>query len=126
MEAIYIDTHVAVWLFQNDLTKFSKKALRLMEKHDLLISPMAIMELGFLYEIGRVTYKPLEILSELNQTIDLKVCEEKFIHSVYQSINITWTKNPFDRLIVANASFNNAILISKDKNILDHYDKTVC
>ena len=125
METIYLDTHVVVWLFQNDLTKFSDKVLGLINKDDLLISPMVIMELEFLYEIGRVTYKPLEIVSELGHTIGLKVCEEKFVHSAYQSIDLSWTRDPFDRLIVANAKISSAILVSKDKNILENYERAV-
>lgn len=125
METIYIDTHVVVWLFKNDLTKFSDKVLQLMEQHDLLVSSMVVMELEFLYEIGRITYKPLEILSELGRTIDLKVCEEKFVDVAYQSIDLIWTRDPFDRLIAANAALNSAMLISRDKNILEHYKRAV-
>ena len=34
---------------------------------------------------------------------------------------MTWTRDPFDRVIVANAALNGNILISKDQNILEHY-----
>jgi PIN domain nuclease of toxin-antitoxin system len=125
VETIYLDTHVVVWLFQNDLTKFSDKVLELINKDDLLISPMVIMELEFLYEIGRVTYKPLEIVSELGRTIGLKVCEERFMDSAYESIDLSWTRDPFDRLIVANAKFSGVVLVSKDKTILENYERAV-
>ena len=125
MEAVYLDTHVVVWLFQGDLTRFSERALQLMERLDLLVSAMVMMELAYLYEIGRVTYRPIEILSELEKTIDLSVCREQFVHVVYRGLDLTWTRDPFDRLIVANAAYSGAMLITKDQNILDHYERAV-
>ncbi len=125
MEAVYLDTHVVVWLFQGDLTRFSERALQLMERHDLLVSAMVMMELAYLYEIGRVTYRPIEILSELEKTIDLSVCREQFVQVVYRGLDLTWTRDPFDRLIVANAAYSVATLITKDQNILDHYERAV-
>lgn len=125
METVYIDTHVAVWLFQNDLSKFSDKVLGVLETNDLSVSAMVVMELEFLYEIGRLTYKPMEILSSLQKSIGLKVCEAKFSAVVYYSLDFDWTRDPFDRLIVANADYQNAQLISKDRNILENYKKAI-
>jgi PIN domain nuclease of toxin-antitoxin system len=36
-------------------------------------------------------------------------------------LEISWTRDPFDRIIVANASLENSILVSKDQSILGHY-----
>ncbi len=123
METIYLDTHVVVWLYQKELDKFSATALRLLEESELIISAMVVLELEFLYEIGRLKYNAKEIISELAQTIELRVCDEKFSTITYSSLNLKWTRDPFDRIIVSNAKINNAMLISKDKNILANYEK---
>ena len=125
METIYLDTHVVVWLFSGDLDKIPHKALNLIEESELLISPMVLLELEFLYEIGRLTYKSKEILSSLSQSIDLKVCELSFAKIALESTKHNWTRDPFDRLIVANAICSNNILISRDKKIQDNYSKAV-
>jgi len=49
----YLDTHAVVWLYNNELKKFPTATLEFIEKSQLLISPMVILELGYLYEIKR-------------------------------------------------------------------------
>jgi len=41
------------------------------------------------------------------------------------SLSETWTRDPFDRLIVANAKARNAWLITKDSRIASHYPGAV-
>lgn len=125
METVYLDTHAVVWLYQKDLDKFSSTVIELIENNDLLISPMALMELKFLNEIGRLHVKPMIIVSELQQTINLKICDEHFSKVVYESLDLSWTRDPFDRLIVANALASDAILLSKDRNIIQNYEKAI-
>jgi len=125
METVYLDTHAVVWLYQKDLDKFSSTVIELIENNDLLISPMVLMELKFLNEIGRLHVKPMIIVSELQQTINLKICDEHFSKVVYESLDLSWTRDPFDRLIVANALASDAILLSKDRNIIQNYEKAI-
>jgi PIN domain nuclease of toxin-antitoxin system len=51
----------------------------------------------------------------------IRVCKKDFNTIVSQAIKLTWTRDPFDRLIVANAALNDNILISKDQNILENF-----
>ncbi|WP_199317478.1 hypothetical protein [Planktothricoides raciborskii] len=37
------------------------------------------------------------------------------------SLDLDWTRDPFDRLIVAHAAVNNNILLTKDRIILANY-----
>lgn len=121
MEAIYLDTHVVVWLFSGEIGKLSEKARELIEEHELLISPMVVLELEFLYEIGRLRYRHDAILSSLGESIDLKVCSLPFSTVAKESTRHNWTRDPFDRLIVANAAYSDRILLSRDRKIRDHF-----
>ncbi|HIP26288.1 MAG TPA: PIN domain-containing protein [Flavobacteriaceae bacterium] len=126
METIYLDTHVVVWLFAGEVNKISNKALDYIEKSELLISPMVVLELEFLHEIGRLNYTHDKILTSLEKSIDLKVCSSSFAIVVKESTKLNWTRDPFDRLIVANAQCNdNSILLSRDRKIGDNYEGTV-
>ncbi|MEA3455205.1 MAG: PIN domain-containing protein [Campylobacterota bacterium] len=126
MEVVYLDTHVVVWLFSKELEKISKKAIDLIEENQLLISPMIVLELEFLYEIGRLTYNHHEIITSLSDTIDLKICDLSFALVAKESTKLHWTRDPFDRLIVANASCaDRSILLSRDRKIHDNYDRAV-
>ena len=125
METIYLDTHVIVWLFSGETNKISNKALELIEECELLVSPMVVLELEFLHEIGRLNYKHDEILASLYHTIDLKICNLSFATIAKESTKHSWTRDPFDRLIVANAICNNSKLLSRDRKIRDNFCEAV-
>ncbi len=120
----YLDTHAVVWLYNNDLAKFPEKTLALIESHDLLISPMVILELEYLYEIKRLNETATTITNTLQQEINLSCCQVNFLQVVANALSQKWTRDPFDRMIVAQADINQAILISKDDMIHAHYNKT--
>ncbi len=125
METVYLDTHVVVWLFSKEINKLSNRAVEIIEESELLISPMVVLELEFLYEIGRLKYTHKEILSSLAQSIDLKVCNLSFATVAKESTKHNWTRDPFDRLIVANAICNNRVLLSRDRKIRDNYNMAI-
>ncbi len=121
---IYFDTHVVVWLYSGDIKLLSSKALELIENNDLLyISPIVYLELKFLYEIGRIKVSPAEILESLSASIGLSVCDKSFLQIISESISLEWTRDPFDRIIVANAIVNDAVLLTKDSRIQANYSK---
>ena len=121
---IYLDTHIVVWLYAGLLEKFSQSIKTILNENEILISPIVRLELEYLYEIERVKEPAHVIIADLADRIGLRVCEKDFNAIVSQAIKLTWTRDPFDRLIVANAALNDNILISKDQNILDHYPHT--
>ena len=118
---IYLDTHIVVWLYAGLLEKFSQSIQTILNENEILISPIVRLELEYLYEIERVREPAHVLVADLTDRIGLRVCEKDFNAVVSQAIKLTWTRDPFDRLIVANAALNDNILISKDQNILDHY-----
>ena len=118
---IYLDTHIVVWLYAGLLEKFSQSVKTILNENELLISPIVRLELQYLYETERVTKPALVVVADLANRIGLRVCEKAFNAVISQAITMTWTRDPFDRLIVANAALNDNILISKDQNILEHY-----
>ena len=125
METVYLDTHVVVWLFAGEIDKLSDTAREYIEERDLLISPMVILELEFLYEIGRLRYRQDAIVDSLSQTIDLKLCKLPFATIAREATRHDWTRDPFDRLIVANTICNDSVLLSRDRNILQHCQRAI-
>jgi PIN domain nuclease of toxin-antitoxin system len=118
----YVDTAVAVWLAEANLAKLSQKALSLIQTADLRISPMAVVELQYLYEIRRIIVKPQEILLKLNVEIGFTVCNHPFPIIAETALGETWTRDPFDRMIVAHAKANGAApLLTKDEVIRENY-----
>lgn len=120
---IYLDTHVVVWLYAGLTERFSESIQTLLNEHDLLISPIVRLELHYLYEIKRLSVDAQVILTDLSQRLGLTVCPKVFDTVMMHATQITWTRDPFDRILVAHASVNNDLLVSKDQAILNHYTK---
>jgi PIN domain nuclease of toxin-antitoxin system len=118
---IYLDTHVVVWLYSGLTDKLTDIAKSLINDNEVYISAIVRLELQYLYEIKRIKDEPDVIISDLSAQIGLKICNKNFNDIIGITLTITWTRDPFDRIITANALLNNNILLSKDQNILNNY-----
>jgi PIN domain nuclease of toxin-antitoxin system len=118
---IYLDTHVVVWLYAGLLEKFSSPVKILLNENEIYISPIVRLELQYLHEIGRVTEPADSILADLSGRLALEICTKDFNAIISRALACLWTRDPFDRIIVANAGLDNNVLVSKDQNILAHY-----
>ncbi|MBE9217001.1 PIN domain-containing protein [Plectonema cf. radiosum LEGE 06105] len=118
---IYLDTHVVAWLHSGLTDKLTDLAKTLINDNEVYISAIVRLELQYLYEIKRITDEPDVIISNLSEEIGLKICNKNFNDIICVTLTITWTRDPFDRIITANALLNNNILLSKDQNILNNY-----
>jgi PIN domain nuclease of toxin-antitoxin system len=121
---IYLDTHTVIWLYSGYKDKFSETGQQLLNQHELFISPIVRLEMTYLHEIGRITETTSIIFEDLLTRIGLQVSQASFESVIKQAEKQTWTRDPFDRIIVAQASLDNAILLSKDKLIKKHYKLT--
>ena len=118
---IHLDTHVVVWLYAGEAGMLSPAARVAISTNDLCISPAILLELQYLLEIRRIAVGPDRIVHALDSSIGLVVDDMRFGDVVQNAIEQTWTRDPFDRLIVASAALQNAPLLSKDATILRHY-----
>lgn len=122
----YLDTNALIWLAQGSLDEISPKATRLLKQADLLFSPMAMLELEYLYEIKRSKRTARDIQTKVEHDLGARVCELPFSTVASAALDEKWTRDPFDRLIVANAKANGfAWLISADEEIARRYPRTV-
>ena len=122
---IFLDTHVAIWLYSGQLELFNPKVLKLINTEQVCISHIVKLEIQYLYEIKRVKYEPGLIIDTLIDEIGLMFSDNNFESIVRQAIHLSFTRDPFDRIIVSDASINNSKLISKDRNIKKHYINTI-
>ena len=122
---IYVDTHVLVWLAQGESDKLGTAARKAIDKYDLMVSPAAVLELELLHEIGRLRLTASKLIAVLANDIGLRVCGMSFRTVVEHALKENWGRDPFDRLIVANAKAAEAPLITRDKNILENYSRAI-
>ena len=119
---IYLDTHSVLFVYEKDLGRFGAEALRAIEEDDdLRVSPMVVLELEFLHEIKRIRTSPRRIIEALEVDVGLKICDASFPSVVNKASAERWTRDPFDRLIVAQARLGSASLNTKDRGIQANY-----
>ena len=121
----FLDTHIAIWLFEKRLDLLSEKAKEIMEENDLFISPIVKMEIEYLFEIEKIKDDADTVIGYLSRSLDLQFEKSDFLEVLEISIHEKWTRDPFDRLIVAQAKFKDYLLISKDKKISKNYFRTI-
>ena len=122
---IYLDTHTVVWLYSGELHFFSEKACQLIEENELLISPLVLLELQYLFEIKRITVEPTVIFDSLAESVGLQKCRASFARVIAEAMRISWTRDPFDRIIPATAMIHQAPLLTKDETIRREYGLAV-
>jgi PIN domain nuclease of toxin-antitoxin system len=97
----------------------------LLDQHDLLISPAVKLELQYLFEIRRTAEPAKTVIEALAREVGLRVCDLPFAEVVEVALGQSWTRDPFDRLIVSQATLRGATLITRDGDIRDHFPQAV-
>ena len=82
------------------------------------VSAMSTLELAYMHEIGRARDPVPMMLAALRQSIGLEVADVSLAELVDAAIGLAWTRDPFDRLIAAQAIVSDAPLVTADRTIL--------
>jgi PIN domain nuclease of toxin-antitoxin system len=122
---IFLDTHVVIWLYSGRLDLFKPKVLQLINENQVCISHIVNLEIKYLNEIGRINQFPDIIIDALINDIGLVFSETSIEKIVKHAIHLDFTRDPFDRIIVADAYINNSRLITKDQLIRKNYKLSV-
>jgi PIN domain nuclease of toxin-antitoxin system len=118
---IYLDTHVVAWLYAGRVDLLSPRAAKLINSEELRISPMVILELEYLREIGRLMVGGNSVVQGLSAQLGLRICDLTFPAVIESGLDQHWTRDPFDRVIVGHAALAASVLLTKDQTIRRHY-----
>lgn len=118
---IHLDTHLVCWLYNGEAAKLSATARAAVESaENLTISPIVELELHFLHEIGRFLDSPDEALRAMAEQFNLTISATPFRLVTQAAHHLTWTRDPFDRLIAAHAIASGSRLVTRDRLIRKH------
>jgi PIN domain nuclease of toxin-antitoxin system len=121
----HLDTHVVCWLYAGRVEELSPAARAVVEVDRLAVSPMVGLELQYLREIGRMRHAARRILAALRRDIGLAMSDQPFAAVAARAMGFRWTRDPFDRLIAAEASLAGARLLTRDEALRRHFRGSV-
>ena len=117
---VFLDTHVVLWLYAEP-ERIPESVAKRIDEADLFVSPMVRLEMSLLAEIDRIRDEPDSILGLLHRDLDLVVEESGWSRAAQIANHLSWTRDPFDRLITAHALAYGADLCTRDRAIREHY-----
>jgi PIN domain nuclease of toxin-antitoxin system len=122
---IHLDTHVVIWLAERRESALSTTARRALDREPIGVSAMVVLELETLHEAGKLRNEPDRVIGILERNIGLSRSRAPFVDVVDAARTFAWTRDPFDRLIVANAMADGVRLLTADEHILRHFRDAV-
>jgi PIN domain nuclease of toxin-antitoxin system len=117
---ILLDTHVVVWLYDDPQGRIPKTVWDRLNDEQLAVSPFVRLELAYLHEIGRITVSAEHILDELMPRLEMTLTDPSTATVCAAAVPLSWTRDPFDRLLAAEATCSALPLVTKDKTIREH------
>ena len=122
---IFLDTHVAVWIVATETQRLSATAAAAIRASDsVVVSPVVLLEIQYLVEAERLR-RGTNAATSVLATAGIGIHDVSLAEVVSKAVEVVWTRDPFDRLIVGHAITQEAALVTKDQNVLDHYPRAV-
>jgi PIN domain nuclease of toxin-antitoxin system len=116
---LLLDTHFLVWLVLE--SKRVSKFPWLDQYRPWGVSPASFLEIQFLAEIGRLTVRNPEFMNAVMHDPRFIVDDIPLTSLIRHALGLHWTRDPFDRMIVAHSSARRVPLCTTDRNIRAHY-----
>ena len=110
---ILLDTNALIWLLTGSPRAHPLQASR----EGLRVSPVALLELRFLREVGRLSVLPGHQLEEIADDSRWKVDSPAAMQLFGAAFDVDWTRDPFDRLLVAHARYRGWRLATGDRSL---------
>jgi len=119
------DTHIAVALYEGRTGGPQASTKRALDREAAPISLAVLLELELLHEMGRLRIGAQPIARHLGEHLAIRIAGERFADVAAEALALAFTRDPFDRLIVAHATLLRAPLVSQDLSLRHYYPKTL-
>jgi PIN domain nuclease of toxin-antitoxin system len=116
---LLLDTHFLLWLILG-----SKRLAQfpwIDQYRPFGVSAISFLEIQFLAEIGRLTVRNPEFMSTVMADTRFIVDDIPVGNLVRHSFKLDWTRDPFDRLLVAHSLARRLPFCTADRDIRNHH-----
>jgi len=113
--SLLLDTHIALWGLTGDATLGEEFLDRLRHEPDIFLSPVSLWEITIKQAIGKLP-GPAD-LAERVQDMGFRELPVTHDHAIAAGRLPLHHRDPFDRMLVAQAAVEGMTLVSRDESI---------
>jgi len=129
---ILLDTHVLLWLLSDDeMISAEVKNLINDEKNQIFFSPISILEVEIKLSAhpDKMTVGGEDVVNFCNESeficLPIKISHILAVKNLKRPENVPPHKDPFDRLMLAQAIAENMIFMTHDKRIAEYSSQNI-
>ena len=116
---LLLDTHFLIWVV---LRVPRLDAFDWLERHRPWgVSPISLLEVKFLAEVGKLEVRHPEFTEAVGKDPRFVVDEVPLLPLVRRAMELDWTRDPFDRLLVAHSLARRVPFCTLDRTIREHH-----
>lgn len=86
------------------------------------VSPISLLEIQFLGEVGRIDVRNPAFSEAVARDPRFLIDEAPLVRLIEHALPLTWTRDPFDRLLAAHSSARRVALCTLDETLLRRHD----
>ena len=117
--SLLLDTHVILWWLTDDLTLSDEVKTRLDDEPDVYVSPASLWEVTIKQSIGQLS-EPTDVAEEIGYS-GFRELPLTLHHAIAAGRLPLIHRDPFDRMLVAQAQCEGLTLVSRDPHV-QRYD----
>ena len=117
--SLLLDTHVILWWLTDDLTLSDEVKTRLDDEPDVYVSPASLWEVTIKQSIGKLS-EPIDVAEEIRDS-GFRELPITLHHAIAEGRLPLIHRDPFDRMLVAQAQCEGLTLVSRDPHV-QRYD----
>ncbi len=89
------------------------------------ISPVSFLEVQFLGEVGRLEVRQPDFVEAVGRDPRFEVDEVPLVRLIRKALPLSWTRDPFDRLIAAHSDSRRVPLCTLDRRMRQEHPMLV-
>lgn len=117
--SLLLDTHVVLWWLTDDVALSDEVKTRLDDEPDVYVNPASLWEVTIKQSIGKLS-EPIDVAEEIRDS-GFRELPLTFHHAIAAGRLPLIHRDPFDRMLVAQAQCEGLTLASRDAHI-QRYD----
>ena len=120
---LLLDTHVALAVVHHELSRYgaSIEALVQAPEHDKVVSAASFWEAAIKYRLGKLTLRlPIEAIPDFLGALGFALLAIDHRHAVEDLHVSPFTRDPFDKLLLAQCQVEDMRLVTADRALTPH------